>query len=125
MGLKIQSMQQLKAEMLAVARGKRQPLVDAGQMSFDSVEAVMRLLTPDNRQLLAAIEKSRPTSVADLARLVGRAESNVSRTLSKLVAGGFVRLKPGAGKAKVPEVAIHRLTVDIDVCRFDDRVAVA
>lgn len=125
MGLKIQSMKQLKAEMFAVARGKGQPPVDAGQISFDSVEAVMRLLTPDNRQLLAAIEQSRPTSVADLARLVGRAESNVSRTLSKLVAGGFVRLKPGAGKAKVPEVAIHRLTVDIDVCRFDDRVAVA
>ncbi|WP_310449103.1 MarR family transcriptional regulator [Sulfuritalea sp.] len=125
MGLKIQSMKQLKAEMLAVAKGTRQPPVDAGQMSFDSVEAVMRLLTPDNRQLLAVIENSKPASVADLARLVGRAESNVSRTLSRLVAGGFVRLKPGAGKAKVPEVAIHRLTVDIDVCRFEDRVAVA
>lgn len=125
MGLKIQSMKQLKAEMLAVTKGTRQPPVDAGQMSFDSVEAVMRLLTPDNRQLLAVIENSKPASVADLARLVGRAESNVSRTLSRLVAGGFVRLKPGAGKAKVPEVAIHRLTVDIDVCRFEDRVAVA
>ena len=125
MGLKIQSMKQLKAEMLAVAKAKRLPPVDAGERSFDSVEAVMRLLTPDNRQLLAVIENSKPTSVADLARLVGRAESNVSRTLSRLVAGGFVRLKPGTGKAKVPEVAIHRLTVDIDVCRFDDRVAVA
>jgi predicted transcriptional regulator len=118
-------MKQLKAEMLSVAKGKRQPPADAGQMSFDSVEAVMRLLTPDNRQLLAVIDNSKPASVADLARLVGRAESNVSRTLSRLVAGGFVRLKPGTGKAKVPEVAIHRLTVDIDVCRFDDRVAVA
>ena len=125
MGLKIQSMKQLKAEMLEVAKGKRSPPADAGAMSFDSVEAVMRLLTPDNRQLLAVIENSKPASVADLARLVGRAESNVSRTLSRLVAGGFVRLKPGTGKVKVPEVAIHRLTVDIDVCRFDDRVAVA
>lgn len=125
MGIKMQSMKELKAEMLAVAQGKRQAPMDAGQISFDSVEAVMRLLTPDNRQLLAAIENSKPASVADLARLVGRAESNVSRTLSRLVTGGFVRLKPGTGKAKVPEVAIHRLTVDIDVCRFEDRVAVA
>ncbi len=125
MGLKIQSMKQLKAEMLAVAKGKRKPPVDAGGMSFDSVEAVMRLLTPDNRQLLAVIEERKPASVADLARMVGRAESNVSRTLSRLIAGGFVRLKSGAGKAKVPEVAIHRLTLDIDVCRFDDRVVVA
>lgn len=125
MGIRIQSMKQLKAEMLAVAKGKREPPVDAGGMSFDSVEAVMRLLTPDNRQLLAVIEERKPASVADLARMVGRAESNVSRTLSRLIAGGFVRLKSGAGKSKVPEVAIHRLTLDIDVCRFDDRVAVA
>lgn len=125
MGLKIQSMKELKAEMLAVAGGKRKAPVDAGQASFESVDAVMRLLSPENRQLLAAIENNKPASVADLARMVGRAEPNVSRTLSRLVASGFVRLKPGAGKAKVPEVAIHRLTVDIDVCRFDDRVAVA
>lgn len=124
MGLKIQSMKELKAEMLAVARGKRKAPVDAGQVSFESVDAVMRLLSPENRQLLAAIENNKPASVADLARMVGRAEPNVSRTLSKLVASGFVRLKPGVGKAKVPQVAIHRLTVDIDVCRFDDRVAV-
>ncbi len=125
MGLKIQSMKELKAEMLAVAGRKRKAPVDAGQASFESVDAVMRLLSPENRQLLAAIENNKPASVADLARMVGRAEPNVSRTLSRLVASGFVRLKPGAGKAKVPEVAIHRLTVDIDVCRFDDRVAVA
>lgn len=125
MSIKIQSMKELKAEMLAVARGKRRAPVDAGRMSFDSVGAVMRLLTPENRQLLAAIDKNKPTSVADLARMVGRAEPNVSRTLGKLVAGGFVRLNPGAGKAKVPEVVIHRLTVDIDVCDLADRVAVA
>ena len=125
MALRIQSMKQLKAEMLDVARGKRSAPADARQASFESIDAVIRLLSPDNRQLLAVIEDSKPVSVAHLARLIGRAEPNVSRTLSKLVAGGFVRLKAGAGKAKMPEVIIHRLTVDIDVCRFDDRVAVA
>lgn len=125
MGLKIQSMKELKAEMIAVAKGRRKAPVEAGQASFESIDAVMRLLSPENRQLLAAIENNKPASVADLARMVGRAEPNVSRTLSRLVASGFVRLNPGVGKAKVPEVAIHRFTVDIDVCRLDDRVAVA
>src|SRR3990172_2085596 len=125
MKLKIKPMKELKAEMLSVARGERKAPADAGRISFESIEAVMRLLTPENRQLLAVIEKKKPASVADLARLVGRAEPNVSRTLGKLVAAGFVRLKPGAGKAKVPEVAIRRLTVDIDVCDQTDRVAVA
>ena len=125
MKLRIQSIKELRAEMLSVARGERKAPADAGRVSFESVEAVMRLLTPENRQLLAVIEKKKPASVADLARLVGRAEPNVSRTLGKLVAAGFVRLKPGAGKAKVPEVAIRRLTVDIDICHLTDRVAVA
>jgi predicted transcriptional regulator len=125
MRLKIQSMKELKAEMLAVARRERKAPASAGRASFDSVEAVMRLLTPDNRQLLAVIEQQKPASVAELARLLRRAEPNISRTLGKLVAAGFVRLKPGAGKTKVPEVAIHRLTVDIDVCDQTDRVAIA
>ena len=124
MALKILSMQELKQEMLSVARGERKARADAGQASFESVEAVMRLLSAENRRLLAVIEKKKPASVAELARLVGRAEPNVSRTLSKLVSSGFVRLKPGIGKAKVPEVVIHKLTVDIDVCRRTDRVAV-
>lgn len=125
MKLIIQSMKELRAEMLSVARGERKAPADAGRVSFESVEAVMRLLTPENRQLLAVIEKKKPASVADLARLVGRAEPNVSRTLGKLVAAGFVRLKPGVGKTKAPEVAIRRLTVDIDICHQIDRVAVA
>lgn len=125
MKLRIQSMKELRAEMLSVARRERKAPADAGRVSFESVEAVMRLLTPENRQLLAVIEKKKPASVADLARLVGRAEPNVSRTLGKLVAAGFVRLKPGVGKTKAPEVAIRRLTVDIDICRQTDRVAVA
>lgn len=125
MELKIQSMKDLKAEMISVARGERQAPREAGQISFESIEAVVRLLTPENRQLLATIDEKKPASVADLARMVGRAEPNVSRTLGKLVASGFVILHQGLGKAKVPEVVIHHLTVDIDVCRQADRVAVA
>lgn len=125
MKMKIQSMQSLKKEMLAVARGERKAPADAAQISFESVEGVFRLLTPENRFLLATIDQKKPVSVADLARLVKRAEPNVSRTLGKLEAFGFVRLRQGAGKSKIPEVAIHRLTVDMDICAQQDRVAVA
>ena len=124
MKIKIQSMQNLKKEMLAVARGERKAPADAAQPSFESVGAVIRLLTPENRYLLAAIDKNKPKSVADLARLIDRAEPNVSRTLSKLEACGFVRLRQGVGKTKIPEVAIHRLTVDMDICKQVDRVVV-
>lgn len=125
MKMKIQSMQSLKKEMQSVARGDRKVSDGAAQPSFESVEAVIRLLTPENRHLLATIDQNKPESIADLARLVMRAEPNVSRTLGKLEAYGFVRLRQGAGKAKIPEVAIHRLTVDMDICKQIDRVAVA
>ncbi|MFA6013444.1 MAG: MarR family transcriptional regulator [Gallionellaceae bacterium] len=123
--MKIQSMQSLKKEMLSVARGECEAPIDAAQISFESVEAVIRLLTPENRFLLATIDQKKPESVAALAQLVKRAEPNVSRTLGKLEALGFVRLRQGSGRAKIPEVAIHRLTVDMDICAQLDRVAVA
>lgn len=123
--MKIQSMKSLKKEILSVARGESKAPVEAAQITFESVEAVIRLLTPENRSLLATIDQKKPVSIADLARLVKRAEPNVSRTLGKLEALGFVRLRQGAGKSKIPEVAIHRLTVDMDICAQQDRVVVA
>ena len=123
--MKIQSMKSLKKEMLSVARGERKAPAEVAKITFESVEAVIRLLTPENRFLLATIDQKKPVSVAALAQLVKRAEPNVSRTLGKLEALGFVRLRQGVGKSKIPEVAIHRLTVDMDICAQQDRVAVA
>lgn len=107
MGIKIRSLRSLKNEMLAVSRGEHPAPEDANQPSFESIEAVARLLTSENRQLLAAIEEKHPVSVAELARLVGRQEPNVSRTLSKFESMGFVRLNAGQGRAKRPELLVR------------------
>jgi len=125
MKTKIQSMQSLKEEMLSVAQGKRKAPADAGQVSYESAGAILRLLTPDNRKLLALIDEHKPASVAALAQLAHRAEPNVSRTLNKLVASGFVELREGKGKAKMPEVVIRHVTVNIDVFEPEDRIALA
>jgi predicted transcriptional regulator len=50
---KVQSLRSLREEMKAVARGERPAPAEASKPSFNSVEAVVRLLTPDNRRLLA------------------------------------------------------------------------
>ena len=52
-GLKVQSLGSLRAQMKAVARGERPAPADAARPSFNSVAALVRLLTPENRQLLA------------------------------------------------------------------------
>jgi len=121
---RIQNLRSLRDEMKAVARGERPAPADAAKPSFESVEAVVRLLTPENRRLLAIIRDRRPRSVAELAQASGRAQPNLTRTLAKMEAAGFVSMK-AVGRRKVPRVAIRKIVVEIDPCAEHDRLNVA
>ncbi len=121
---KIQSHASLREEMKAVARGERLAPKDAGGKTFDSVEALLRLLTPQNRELLAIIRDKKPQSIAELAELTGRAQPNLTRTLGKLAAIGFVRLK-NVDRRKVPTTTIHSLRINIDPFSQNDRLELA
>lgn len=121
---RIQSHDDLKKEMMAVARGKQPAPKDAATPSFNSVEALMRLLTPENRALLAVIRDRKPRSIAELAEITGRAQPNLTRTLAKLEAVGFVRMRT-VERRKVPTAAVHRLRVEIDPFSQNDRLEIA
>lgn len=121
---KIQNLRSLREEMKAAARGERTARSDAGKPSFNSVEAVVRLLTPDNRRLLALIRDRKPASVAELVEMTGRAQPNLTRTLAKLEAAGFIRMKT-VGRRKAPSVAVKRIVVEIDPYSDHDRLRVA
>jgi predicted transcriptional regulator len=121
---KIQSMNDLEDEMRAVARGERPAPADAARPSFESVEALIRLLTPENRRLLAIIRDRKPQSINELAEITGRAAPNLTRTLAKLEAAGFVRMRT-VKRRKVPTTAVHRLHVEIDPFSQNDRLEIA
>jgi len=121
--LRIQPLRALREEMKAVARGERSAPRGAGGTSYDSVEALVRLLTPENRRMLAAIRDRRPASVAELAAITGRAAPNVTRTLAKLEGAGLIRLTV-SGRRKAPALAVRKLVVTIDPCAESDTVAV-
>lgn len=108
--------------MKAIARGKRPAPVDGS--SFNSVAALVRLLTPDNRQLLALIRDRKPRSVAELVEMTGRAQPNLTRTLAKLEAAGFITMK-AVGRRKAPSAAIKKIVVEIDPYSNRDRLLVA
>jgi predicted transcriptional regulator len=121
---KIQNLNSLREEMKAVARGERAAPADAAKPSFNSIDAVVRLLTPENRQLLAIIRDRRPQSVAELVVMTGRAQPNLTRTLAKLEAAGFVRTKT-TGRRKALSTTIKKLTVVIDPYSNRDKLSVA
>jgi predicted transcriptional regulator len=107
--------------MKAVARGERPAPKDAAAPSFDSVSALLRLLTPENRALLAVIRDKKPQSIAELAELTGRAQPNLTRTLGKLEAMGFVKMK-SVRRRKVPTTAVQSFRIKVDPFSSNDRV---
>ena len=122
--IKIQGHASLREEMKAVARGEKVAPKGSGGISFDSVEALLRLLTPQNRELLAVIRDKKPQSIAELAKLTGRAQSNLTRTLGKLEAVGFVRMK-NVERCKVPTATVHSFRIKIDPFSQNDRLEMA
>ena len=108
-------------EMRAVARGEMAPPFDAAMPSVESAEALLRLLTPDNRSPLRTIRDAKPQSVAELARLTNRAEPNLLRTLGKLGAFGLLEMR-SVGRRRVPTVRVGMLRVDIDAYAMADRI---
>lgn len=120
----VQDLRALREEMKAVARGERPAPADAAKPSFNSVDALVRLLTPENRLLLAIIRDRRRQSVAELVAMSGRAQPNLTRTLAKMAAAGFITMKT-VGRRKAPTVAVKRIVVEIDPCSDRDRLSVA
>ena len=121
---KVQSLKSLRDEMKAVARGERPAPADAAEPSFNSIDVLVRLLTPENRELLSLIRDRKPQSVAELARLSGRSQPNLTRTLAKLESAGLITMK-AAGRRKAPRVAVKKIVVEIDPFSERDRLTVA
>lgn len=119
--MKVQPLEELIQEMRAVARGEKLPPKGAAVPSIESAEALVRLLTPENRSLMKTIREQKPQSISELAKLTHRAESNLLRTLSKFVALGMMELKT-VDRRKIPVLIIERLSIEIDPYSMTDRI---
>ena len=80
-----------------------------------SPEALVKLLSADNLKLLHLIGTQRPESVRELAMLVKRKESNLSRTLKKLQEAGIIAFEKGPGRIRAPRLIARRVTLDLDL----------
>lgn len=99
------SLNDLKEEMRAVARGER----NASPLPLNVILKV--LAVPENTRLLELIRNHQPASVSELAKLADREQANVSRSLQRLVSIGFIRLSQ-EGRAVRPVILNAGVNVD-------------
>jgi predicted transcriptional regulator len=91
----------VKQRMMEIARGGKL-LPGEPKLWVSSLESLAKVLSERNMLLLQMIRNSHPQSLTELARLSGRAVSNLSRTLHSLERLGLVAMQEKSGGRKVP-----------------------
>jgi predicted transcriptional regulator len=105
--------EQMKVRTMAIARGDLKPAPDEPKIWFTSIESFAKVLSAGNRDLLRIIAETAPGSLDELARLTGRAKSNLSRTLRTMEGYGLVTLERGERGRIVPKLAADRIELDL------------
>ncbi len=113
----IASYEEMKARTMAVARGERRVAPNEPKVWFTSTESFAKVLSAGNRELLRVIAEKAPGSLEDLARLTGKAKSNLSRTLRTMEAYGLVVLERGERGRITPKVMYDRVELDLPLTR--------
>jgi predicted transcriptional regulator len=109
----IASYEDMKARTMAVARGERRIAPDEPKVWFTSTESFAKVLSAGNRDLLRVISEQAPGSLDELARITGKAKSNLSRTLRTMEGYGLVRLERGARGRITPRLMHDRVELDL------------
>ena len=115
----------MKARTLAIARGEYVPAKGEPQVWFTSIESFAKVLSANNRQLLALIAREQPRSIAALADLAGRSKSNLSRTLKTMSRYGLVDLQPGDRGTLVPRVPYDQVRLEVSLTGTESEAASA
>jgi predicted transcriptional regulator len=104
----------VKRRMIEIARGGK---VHPGEPKLwvSSLESLAKVLSDKNMRLLQTIRSSRPQSLTELARLSGRAVSNLSRTLHSLERLGLVEFQEMSRGRKVPTAIYTKVKLECTI----------
>ncbi len=109
----IASYEEMKARTMAVARGERRVAPGEPKVWFTSTESFAKILSAGNREMLRVIAERAPSSLDELARITGKAKSNLSRTLRTMEGYGLVRLERGRHGRITPKVTHDRVELGL------------
>lgn len=104
--------EEMKARTMRIAKGEEKPAPGDPKVWFPSMESFAQILSMGNRELLRVIDEQAPGSLEELAEITGRAKSNLSRTLKKMVSYGLVRMEKD-GRRHAPRVIHDRVELDL------------
>ena len=113
----IASYEEMKARTMAVARGERRVSRSEPKVWFTSTDSFAKVLSAGNRELLRLIAEQSPGSLDELARITGRAKSNLSRTLKTMEGYGLVILERGERGRITPKITHDRVELDLQLTR--------
>src|SRR5262245_14076180 len=86
---------------------------------FTSIEAARNLLTPNRLAMLRTIRNSRPGSIYELAKIIGRDLKNVQDDLRLLETYGLIRLasgtRSGNRRVRVPQAVFDQIALKIAI----------
>ena len=102
----IATYEEMKARTMAVARGRRRASPGEPKVWFTSTESFAKVLSAGNRELLRVIAERTPGSLDELARITGKAKSNLSRTLRTMEGYGLVQLERGE-RGRIRPTVMH------------------
>ncbi|MGH8211137.1 MAG: helix-turn-helix domain-containing protein [Steroidobacteraceae bacterium] len=103
--------EKMRARTIAIARGEYRPKRGEPQVWFPSMKSLAETLSDRNLELLKMIAEQKPESIAALSKKTGRAPSNLSRTLHRLAAFGFVKLEHLKGNVVRPVAQATEYTI--------------
>jgi predicted transcriptional regulator len=105
----IASYDKMNAPTMALARGERHASVDEPKVWFTSTGSFAKVLSAGNRELLRVVAEQYHGSLDELARITGKAKSNLSRTLRAMESYGLIRLERGERGRIAPKVVHDRV----------------
>lgn len=89
----IMPQEQIRARMLAIAKGEYKPKSGEPKIWFTSMKSLSEVLSDENRNLLKTIRETQPESITGLAAATGRKPGNLSRTLKTMSHYGLVEMR--------------------------------
>lgn len=109
----VSSKEAIRKRTIDIASGALKPSEHDPKVWITSTQALAQLLSPENLGLLKIIHETHPASISELARITGRQQSNLSRTLTNMSQYGLVSMSKEANNQVRPVANATRIEVDI------------